>query len=79
MEWDSTGAVATKMTGFVTYGFDDSRDSSGANIYSAADWVNPADGIGRWRVKIKGTVGNAATGHTTRGDTQQPGIFSSNS
>ena len=56
------------MTGFITHGFD--------STYPATDWVDPADGIGRWRVRIKGTVGNAATGHTTRGDA---GIFTGNS
>ena len=58
------------MTGFVTYGFADSSD------YPASDWVDPENGIGEWKVKIKGTVGNAATGLTTRGDA---GIFTDNS
>ena len=67
------------MTGFVTYGFADSADVP--HPYPASDWVNPANGIGEWKVKIKGTVGNAATGLLSppRGDVNNPGVFTGNS
>ena len=58
---------STEMIGFVTQGFN--------SDYSATDWVDPSDGIGEWKVRIKGTVGNANSSINTRGT---GGLFTGN-